>query len=143
MDIRSYYQTKEEEKKGIEFKEPTLTQQHFKEECDINNIMDRYRKTGYLVDPLQVRTSMPKFEDFTEVPSFHEAQILIAKSKESFEALPSHIRKRFNNDAMAFVDFCTDPENKDEMIKLGLLPEPPTPIQLDPDPGSTKVTEII
>ena len=31
----------------------TMTQQNFKDECDINSIMSKYQVTGFLVDPLK------------------------------------------------------------------------------------------
>jgi hypothetical protein len=36
-------------------------------------------------------------------------------------ALPADIRFRFLNDPGRFVDFCSDPANRDEMSKMGLL----------------------
>lgn len=99
----------------------TLTKQEFKDECDINTILRRFNVTGEL--PEGVR--MPTYGDFSEVRDFHEAANAIAVANEAFSAMPADVRKRFQNDAGAFVAFCSDAANLDEARKLGLvLPAP-------------------
>ena len=100
------------------------TQQHFKDECDIDRILKKYSATGFLVDPLTPRRD-PLFGDFSESMSFMEAQNRIAAVRETFEALPSQIRDRFGNDPYKLLSWCEDPDNEAEAIKLGLLPEKP------------------
>ena len=108
--------------------DPSLTQQHFKDECDINNIMRRYRETGYLVDPLvQAKaTAKPMFGDFSTAYDFHEAQNTIARANEAFAALPSVVRERFANDPARMLAFIEDERNVDEAVKLGLLEKRPS-----------------
>ena len=48
---------------SVEFDE-SMTQQHFRDECDINSIIRRYQKTGFLVDPLTPGTAEPMYGDF-------------------------------------------------------------------------------
>jgi len=43
----------------------------------------------------------------------------------AFEALPAPVRKRFNNDAQAFMEFATDKRNLPDMVKMGLATPPP------------------
>ena len=106
---------------------PSMTQQHFKNDADINTIIARYNRTGYLVDPLTPSTRQPLFGDFGDIPDFREAQTQIAIAKERFMALPSDLRKRFNNDATQLLDFLQDSKNLDEAVKLGLV-NPPAPV---------------
>lgn len=121
----------------------SMTQQHFKEECDINTIMDKYAVNGYLVDPLKIRTRKPQFGDFTDMPDFQTAQNTIVEGREAFEALPARIRKYFNNDPALYLSFVSDSNNLDQAFEMGLIdsdyvalmkkslePEP------DPDPVS-------
>lgn len=96
--------------------EASRTKQQFKEECDINTIVRRFNLTGEL--PSDVRA--PQYADFEEAIDFHTAMNAIAMAHESFEQMPSDVRSRFNNDTGLFVDFCNDPKNVDEMIKMGL-----------------------
>lgn len=97
--------------------EPSKTKQSFAEECDINTIVKRFHLTGEL--PTNVR--MPTYGDFTEIPDFHSAMNAIALAGEAFDRMPAEVRARFNNDPGAFVDFCSDPKNKAEAAKLGLI----------------------
>lgn len=99
----------------------SVTQQHFKDECDINNIMARYEKTGMLIDPLNPPTRQPLFGDFSGLPSFMEAQNAIREGVELFESLPARIRKMFNNDAVAYCDFISDRNNLDQALEMGLV----------------------
>lgn len=101
--------------------EPSLTKQSFAADADINTIMERYAKTGYLVDPLNPSTRKPQFDDFSSVPDFQEAQEIVARSCEMFDDLPSKLRDRFNNDPLDLLAFMSDPANHEEAIKLGIV----------------------
>lgn len=97
--------------------DPSLAKQSFAEECDINTIVRRFGLTGQL--PQDVR--MPMTGDFTDVKNFHEAMQLVVEAREAFMQMPADVRARFGNDPGAFVDFASDPENKEEARRLGLL----------------------
>lgn len=101
----------------------SLTKQSFAEEADINTIVKRFGLSGEL--PSDVR--MPMNGDFTEVPDFRGAMDMIVAARESFQAMPWDVRSRFHNDPAEFVDFCSDPENRSEAIKLGLVEKPVDP----------------
>lgn len=90
--------------------------QSFREECDINNIMRKYQKTGALT---WLAKHEPTFGDFTGF-DFMEAQMIVAKAKEMFADLPSSVRERFAHDPAKFLEFMEDPANVDEAVKLGL-----------------------
>ena len=93
------------------------TQQNFKEECDINTILKRFNVTGQLpVSPLQ-----PEYGDFSGVTDYHSALNAVMAAQDAFNALPATVRNRFANDPAAFVDFCSDEANRDELRDMGLL----------------------
>lgn len=106
--------------------EETMTVQSDKDSTDINLIVKRYEGTGMLPQvQMQALTG-----DFTGITDFHDAQQRILEAKEAFMEVPAAIRDRFNNDPQSFVDFVTNPDNIDELRKLGLanaLPETQTP----------------
>ena len=103
----------------------SMTHQSFKKECDINNIMAKYQKTG-LVN--HVSTHQGDYSDLTDVPTYHDAMNKIISANNAFSTLPSSIRKKFNNDPAEFLDFVSNPENETEMQSMGLLPPlPPSP----------------
>lgn len=99
----------------------SMTQQHYKAECDINTIMDKYAVNGYLVDPLKIRTRKPQFGDFTDMPDFQTAQNVIVEGREAFEALPARVRKYFNNDPALYLSFISDSNNLDQALEMGLI----------------------
>jgi len=103
---------------GLECLDDSLAQQHAKDESDINTIVRRFGLTGEL--PQGVR--MPQYGDFTDATDYHTALNAVRAADEAFLKLPAHIRTRFNNDAGAFVDFCSDDNNRAEAEKLGLVP---------------------
>ena len=69
--------------------------------------------------PSNVRA--PQYGDFTSVIDYHTAMNAVIAANESFMQLPADVRMRFNNDAGAFVDFCSDESNRAEAEKLGLI----------------------
>jgi len=103
---------------GFRTKGESRTQQHFKDECDINTIVRKYRTQGVV----PVGTSKEElFGDFTNVPDLQEAMGIAARANQQFAALPSHMRERFNNDPLEFIDFVNDPKNQDAMADLGMM----------------------
>lgn len=99
---------------------PSMTQQQFAEEVDINTIVRRFGLTGKLPEGIRV----PTFGDFEDIPSYHEAMNAIRRSDEAFNAMPAEVRYRFNNDPGRFVEFVSDENNRGEAIRLGLVVPP-------------------
>lgn len=108
----------------------SMTQQQFKDECDIRWLLKRYRETG---TPLPVPVG--SFEDVSSVADFQTHMNAVARTKEYFDSLPSATRARFANDPMQLVAFLNDDSNRAEAVKLGLLEaskaESATPLSSD------------
>jgi len=102
---------------GLVCPEPTMAQQQFREEADINIIMERFGRTGELVAPVR----LPQYGDFTGVTDYHSAMNAVVEAQASFDSLPANIRARFQNDPAQFVEFCLDDSNRHEAVKLGLV----------------------
>lgn len=96
---------------------PTKTQQNFKKECDINNILKKYRKTGLLE---HVNQYAGKYEDLSEPTDYQTALNIVISAQASFDSLPSDLRRKFDNDPGKFLDFATNPDNYESMKDLGL-----------------------
>lgn len=120
--------------------EPSLTQQHFADECDINNIVEKYMITGVLGDPLSIPSNSPQYGDYSSPSDYHAAQNLIAQASQAFDLLPARLRERFENDPAKLLEFLGDEKNREEAIKLGLVnntqsnnesPEPVRVIMVD------------
>lgn len=101
-------------------KDPSLTHQCFKDECDINNIMSRWVKDGLVA---HVNQYQGRYEDVSSAEDYHTSLNRVIAAQDAFDSLPATIRSRFENDPGKFLEFVGDPSNKDEMTKLGLLPE--------------------
>ena len=116
---------------------PTLTQQQFKEQCDINNIIKHYTQTGEL--PLSKKVG--QFLDVSNVQDYQTALQTVFDAQNAFDALPSKIRSRFENDPNQLVAFIEDDANHEEALKLGLLS--PTAIsKLKPQTQTPTATPI-
>ena len=123
MIIRSLYSSHIAADYGYACVTPSLTQQHYAPECDINNIIARYRTTGMMVDPLASRRPI-QYGDYTAVPDYQSAQQIVCDAQEAFDALDARTRRRFANNPADLLAFLSDEANRDEAIKLGLIISP-------------------
>lgn len=123
MKIHSAYDPPEDP--GISGFEETLTQQQFKEECDINIIMERYTQTGEVP-----QFNGAFFDDFVDVQDFQSSQNALLAAQEEFLSLPARIRERFGNDPGKLLDFVSWEENRAEAIELGLIRRDSAPLDV-------------
>ena len=97
------------------------TQQHQKDECDINLIIKRHTPEQIALMAIQ---NEGQYGDATSI-DYHAAQNIIANANTMFNDLPSEIRNQFDNDPALFLDFTSNEENYAEMRKMGIMsPEP-------------------
>ena len=81
------------ERVQIFFNDESLTRQEFKDECDLDLMLKRFKRTP-------------------------EGRAALANA--SFMALPAIVRRRFDNDSAQFLDFILNPANIEEARSLGL-----------------------
>lgn len=119
---------------------PSLTMQSFRNECDINTIMRRWKTTGELT---HVRPAQGYYGDFTELSDYQSALQTVMLAEEAFMALPSAVRLRFSNDPAQFVNFMQDPTNSEEIYALGLAVRPvlseSAPDRVNPDTSDSMI----
>ncbi len=102
---------------GLHCEDASLAQQHFKEECDINTILEKFNISGMLPEqPLS-----PRYGDFTGIGDYHTAMNRVMAAQDEFEALPAQIRARFNNDPAQLIEFLENSDNRPEAEELGLV----------------------
>ncbi|AXL15134.1 internal scaffolding protein [Microviridae sp.] len=118
-EIRTRYE--EHDRVQLNCTDPSRTKQSFAEEADINNLMQKYIQTGILVDGEPTRQFT--FGDFSNGTDFQEVQEKILAARQDFSTLSSNVRERFNNDPSELLDFASDPANKAECIKMGIIPD--------------------
>jgi phage internal scaffolding protein len=117
------------QKTGLSCLDDSLTQQQFKDEADINTIVNRFLKTGVLPTP----NTFPQYVDFEGVFDYQSAMNLVRAADESFLRMDAKVRSRFNNSPQEFLEFFANPANAQEAIRLGLAIPQPSAV--------TKVTE--
>lgn len=100
---------------------PTLTQQHFREETDINEIVAKFIRTGQV----KVVQLPPLFEDFgEEIFDYQSALNQVSAARASFEAMDPKVRDAFNNNPQQFVASIdewlaeTDPVKREQNLKV-------------------------
>lgn len=115
--------------------------QSFKDECDINTILERYMRTGALPDLIKQN---PRYGDFANVTDYQTSMNLVLHANDQFANLPAAVRDKFNNDPVQFLEFTNDPNNMQQMVEMGLATpkqrsndetESPTPT---PNPNDAK-----
>lgn len=111
--------------------DPVITEQCHKADCDINNIIKKHG-TELIAKTALLRSKEYQFDDVTG-NDFQEAMFKITKAQETFDSLPSQIRKEFNNSPAQFLDFVQNPDNQDRMVELGLAikPAPQQPVKVE------------
>lgn len=108
---------------------PSRAKQSFKEESDINNILERYRKTGLIE---HVNRYQGQYGDVSTAVDYQSALNIVKNAEMMFDSLPSHIRNQFQNDPMEFLAFAENPENEEKMVELGLKEAPEVPYTAPP-----------
>ena len=115
------------------------TKQSFKQECDINHIMQKFQVTGTVT---HVNNHHASYADCTGV-DFTNAINTATRAQQMFDELPSSLRKRFGHDPAAFLDFVQseDPGDRAEAARLGLIPRPSDPVTIleSAESGSPRV----
>lgn len=111
---------------------PSMTRQADAAECDINNIMKRYEKTGIL--PPYANPGY--FADVSAMGDFRTVVDAVTKTTAIFEQFPAAFRAEFGNDVAEFVNWATDPANAGELKSL-LDEAPKAPVAPAPavEPG--------
>lgn len=121
---------------------PSMTRQEMADECDINNIMKRYERTGMVPgNP----NSLPQYLDLTVMPDdLMTAMNQMIDAENAFMSLPAVTRREFDNDAMRFVEYASNPENVERLREWGLaapekVPDPPIRVEVVGDPPNVPV----
>lgn len=125
----------------LTFNMPSLTEQHHRDDCDINTIVSRYNRTGIL----PVNNLPPIYGDVSLMPKdYAEATSMISSANSWFSSLPSALRSRFDNSPEKILSFLSDPANHDEAVKLGLVEAPKiekpiekTPVESPAEPATS------
>lgn len=116
---------------------PTKTKQALADDLDVNKLIKRYKGD---IDALQEAHNVEAIwgADITS-EGLERARENVAMVEEMFQKVPSEIRQvHFGNDAGYFVDWATNPSNRQMMVEWGLAQPDPTyqPKAEDPVPAA-------
>lgn len=114
--------------------EPTMAQQQFKDECDINVLMKRHmdgENVGQYIREGGI------YADFTQITDLREMIHTVQYAQDAFMTLPASVRKRFDNDPTKLLEFVQNKDNFDEAVSLGIA----TPRQAKNDGNQIRETK--
>jgi len=104
------------------------TIQSAKAECDAKNIVARHKVLkGYdIFDTYKDASISDDVVDLTLMPNdYVQVQNQINYAQKLFMDLPAKTRKYFNNNSREFLKFTQNPQNIDELVRLGLATQRP------------------
>lgn len=104
--------------------EPSMTRQEFAEECDINSLMKRYEGHGTSINHLLASSAQGgSYIDFADLPQDLMGYMQFMQAADAaFMSLPAVVRREFDNNPVAFVEFASDPQNIEQMRAWDLAP---------------------
>lgn len=113
---------------------PSMTRQSEMESCDLHNILRQFSQQGF--DQLvRENAARGQYADLPDDIDYQSSLNLVMQAQASFATLPSQVRERFRNDPARFLEFVANPENAEELIRLGIAtdatPKDPPPQKVE------------
>lgn len=96
----------------------TRTQQQFKDQCDVNQIIAKYKRGLPITHLARVQGT---YADVSAIGDYHESMNKVLKAQDAFLTIPAELRNKLGNDPAQLIAFLNNPNNRDEAIKYGLL----------------------
>lgn len=109
---------KERQFVGLDCGQEMITKQSMTAECDINNILRQYERTGVVSHTAPVQGA---FIDLPDGFDFQQAMTTVMEAQLAFEQLPARVREEFGNDAARFFAAVHDDTQTERLRELGLL----------------------
>lgn len=123
---------------GLACLDPSLTQQQFAEDADINVIVRRFNLTGTMPENLR----MPDYGDFAGVNNLQDALNIARQAREQFMLIPPEVRAEFNNDPHVFMEAVHDERNLPRLRELGLAKPLGLPDQENAPKGASTASAV-
>ena len=114
MKFRTAYTTYERKIKTSD--KPSLTDESFKDNCDISLMIERFK-----VNKIPPRTVNISYGYSPTAEDVANAQLLLAEVKTNFESLPSKIRDEFDNNVENYLNYISDASNLRDCYERGLI----------------------
>lgn len=102
VDVKFYSRYSPPQVDGECFPLDSMTQQAFKEDCDVNAIIARFERTGAIT---HIADAKGFFGDVFDLPTdFSRVNDFIENANASFMTLPASVREQYSNDPYQFLD---------------------------------------
>lgn len=142
MTIYSRWNTEGAPRPRLSSTRPSLAQQQFAKEADVNVLIERYKKTGSFYNPLTPAGTprMPQYADLSAIPDMMGQLELLQGVQRLFGSLPAHVREQFGHNPATFVAWAQDPAHFSDGVKLGIFdpseqPKQPSAAQEETTPA--------
>lgn len=100
------------------------TKQSFRDQCDINVIVEKHRRTGLIT---HVNNRTPLYGDFSKATDLQSAIERVHAAEDSFDALPSGVRAAAENSPVRFLEMLDNPAEVELLEKAGLTLDEKSP----------------
>ena len=123
MTIYSRWNTEGAPRPRLSSALPSLAQQQFAKEADVNVLIERYKKTGSFYNPLTPSSfpRMPQYADISEIPDMMGQMELLDGVQRLFASLPARVREQFGHSVAEFVAWAQNPANFEAGVKMGIF----------------------
>lgn len=123
----------------LHFEGQGRTHQEAKDQCDINIIVKKYRRTRQVT---HINEGQPFYGDFSNSGDYLSAVNQVREAELAFAELPAAVRKECDNDPGIFMEMTSNQEDLEILRKAGLnvgAPVPPAePVdEKRPEPTTT------
>jgi phage internal scaffolding protein len=109
----------------------SMTEQSHKDSCDIKLIMRKAEKTGMIN---HLKRTEGQYVDLIGRPDFHTSMNEIKQAQSMFETIPATVRQQFDNNPQKWLDFVTNPENRESMAEMGFSTDHLPEVLSEPEP---------
>ena len=92
------------------------TKQAYKDECDFNKIIARYRRTGEIT---HINKQQPLFVDISEAGDLQHMLDVVEQAGEEFLKLPADVRDAADNDPVVFLSMMETEEGQAILEEAG------------------------
>ena len=117
---------------------PSMTDQQWKDETDVNKIIEKHKKVGVIS---HLSKKQGQYADMSNISSLQESLIKIQSASMKFKELPQELRDKIHNDPLQLEGFLTDPKNNEYLESLGLKSSKKAPdkdLKGEPDASSQR-----
>lgn len=121
----------------VKFNRKRPAKQNFKEQCDVNKIVEVFLRTGKLISS---NSRQPRYGDFSQGLDFRLAMNAGLLAERYYQSLPSEIRT-ICPDLQSFKEWAVTDEGRKVLREFNLIPK--EPVAPGPPPSQPVVEPVV